>query len=103
MAEARDFIMARLGAARAYSALIAEQIDECLSLFIEPDEDRDGKERIDLLESISEVSGLLSRAVETAQTGFETLGKSELREGEPDLPEGEEFDEEEDDVEEPAA
>ena len=92
MAETRDFIMARLAAARGHIAAAIEANDACIFFFVFPDDDTDGKERAELFEALIEAAGDLSRAAEAAQTAYEDLGKDELVEEEPDLPEGDEFD-----------
>lgn len=93
MAEERDFIMARLAAARGHLSVATEALDGCLTLFLFPDEDKDGSERSEALDIISESAGEFSRAIEAAQTLLEGLDKKQLAEEEPDLPEGDEFDE----------
>ena len=90
MAEERDFVMARLAAGRAYATSAIAQLDECLGFFVDPELDGDGKERTELLEGVVEDAGLLSRAIEAAQ---ELLGDIDFTEGEPDLPEGDGYDE----------
>jgi hypothetical protein len=93
MAEERDFILARLAAARGHLAAATDALDNCINFWIWPDEDKGGKERADLLDVVSEAAGELSRAAEAAQTAMEGLSKDELKAEEPDLPEGDEFDE----------
>ena len=84
MSEERDFIMARLAAARAHASNAAESIDSCISLFLFPDEDKDGSARTEALDIISEAAGEISRSVEMAQSILETLNKEQLSEEEPD-------------------
>jgi hypothetical protein len=93
MAEERDFIMARLAAARGHLAVAADALDGCLGLFLFPVDDKDGAERNEALDIISESAGEVSRSVEAAQTLFDGLDKKQLVEEEPELPEGDEFDE----------
>jgi hypothetical protein len=48
---ARDFVMARLLAARAAASAAVASLDEAAMLFCDPDEDGNGKLRAELLES----------------------------------------------------
>jgi hypothetical protein len=92
MAQERDFIMARLAAARGHIYVATEALDDCINGFLFPAEDKDGSERSEALDIVSSAAGELSRAVESAQTLLESLDKKQLSEEEPDLPEGDEFD-----------
>ena len=89
---ARDFTMARLAACRAYLADASKDLDEALENFVQPDSDRSGKKRAELLERIDDEIGLAAIAVQAAQGGLEDVDPAE---GEPDL----EDDEPEDDRE----
>jgi len=89
----RDFVLARLAAARAHSARISEGLESCIDFFLFPEEDEDGEGRKEILEALLDDIGGLTRSVDAAQTGCE--GDFDFSEGEPDLPEGDEFDEEE--------
>ena len=86
---ARDFVLARLAAARARVAAIEKGIDACIACFLIEKLDPTGKDRADLLDDLAEEAGCLSRALEAAQ---ELLEDVDPKEGEPDLPEGDEFD-----------
>ena len=84
MAEARDFILARLAVASSHANSATEAINDCINLFVFPTEDKDGSDRSEALDIISSASGELSRAVEAAQEIMDSLSKDELAEGEPD-------------------
>jgi len=96
---ARDFTMARLAAARTLIASAAQACDDCLAMFVDPDSDRSGKERAELLEQIDDGLGIAATAVQAAQQSWEDV---DPQEGEPEDDEGEEEDEEDED-EEPAS
>lgn len=91
---ARDFVMARLAACRGAVAIAGDALDQTLALFIEPDEDKKGKARGELLETIDDALGEGARAVQAAQELFDEI---DTREGEPDIPEGDGEDPEDDD------
>ncbi len=83
----RDFVMARLAAGRAAAQASIEAIDEALNLFVDPDQDKKGKERKELVESALESMGCASRALESAE---ETIDQADMAEYEPwDEDEGE--------------
>jgi hypothetical protein len=84
MSEERDFVMARLAAARGHVSAAAEAIDGCISLFLWPIEDKDGSDRSDALDVACGAAGDLSRAVEAAQAILEGMNKKQLSEEEPD-------------------
>ena len=84
MAEQRDFILARLAAARGILAAASESLDSCIVQFIFPDDDKSGKERNEALEALADAAGDLSRSIELAQAGMEAISKEELAEEEPD-------------------
>lgn len=96
MSEERDFVLARLAAARGFVGMIQSDLDDCLQLFLGPEEDKDGKQREEAIAIMVDSAGLLSRSLEAAQ---EMLSETDPKEEEPDLPEGDEFDEEEGDEE----
>ncbi len=87
MAEQRDYIMARLAAARGALTATQEVLDGCILLFIAPDEDKSGADRKEALEELLDMAGDISRSIEMAQEGMEGISKAELREGEPEHPE----------------
>jgi hypothetical protein len=94
---ARDFLLARLAAARASIADAALGLDSCLLLFREPEEDTKGKDRAALLEAVDERLGEAASSVQLAQGVWKDI---DLREGEVDPVDEEEEEEEEDDEEE---
>ena len=87
MAEQRDYVMARLAAARGALAAAEEVLDGCILFFIAPDEDKNGAERKESLEELLDIAGDISRSIELAQEGMEALSKADLKEGEPEHPE----------------
>jgi len=91
---ARDFVMARLGACRGSMAIAGDALDQTLSLFVDPDDDKKGEARVELLDTVDLALGEAARAVQAAQ---ELLDDVDPKEGEPDLPEGDGHDEEDDD------
>jgi len=76
----RDFVMARLAAGRSAVTDALTAIDECLGLFVNPDEDKKGTEREALIAAALESLGCASRAVETAEA---TLDQVDMDECEP--------------------
>ncbi len=63
----RDTVMARLAAARSCAAAVVDAIDEAIALFVEPEEDDDASERLELIETALETAGMASRALEAAK------------------------------------
>lgn len=96
MAEGRDFVMARLAAARQHLQAATEAVDGCVSLFLFPADDKSGKDRREALDIASDAAGQASRAIENAESVFETLNKGELEEEEPENEDDAENDDEED-------
>lgn len=90
MAEGRDFVLARLAVARQHLESSIEAVDGCISMFIFPSEDKNGKDRKEALDIASDTAGEASRAIESAEAMFETLDKEELSEEEVDDDDGEE-------------
>lgn len=82
--EARDFVMARLGAARAHVSGAADDVDTLLAFFVDPDDDADGALRAEMLESLDDSLGEAARAVQAAQSAFSDIDPTEA---EGDLPE----------------
>lgn len=64
---ARDYVMARLLAARKEAQAAIEAIDDAVTNFVEPEEDDDLAERTELVDAAIEHAGALSRALESAQ------------------------------------
>jgi len=92
---ARDFVMARLAAARTSASAAITQIDEILGHFVDPDEDKDGAERGDLFEGALEMLGEATRGVEAAQHVWD---EEEVEDdGEPEIDLSSDDDEDEDD------
>lgn len=92
MSEARDFVLARLAVTRVSLQAAIEAVDECTAHFVMPEDDTDGDEREQLLDTAAEAIGEATRALEAAQEGMEY---DEL-----DPEEGEEDDDGEDEPEE---
>ncbi len=87
---ARDYVMARLAACRAWLTDAIDEVDECVNEFISPDSDTDGSARTGRLEAIDESVGEAARSVQLAQ---DAIGDIDPQEAEPDLPEGDGHDE----------
>ena len=79
----RDFVMARLAAARASAQSAISAIDDALVLFVDPDDDEGGGEREEMIGEALEAIGGATRALESAEKEFETLEDAELETGEP--------------------
>lgn len=76
----RDYVMARLAAARVGTADALAAIDEALEMYTHPDEDRGGKKRKASIGVALEALGDASRAVESAE---EVAPDVDPAEGEP--------------------
>lgn len=85
--QARDFVMARLAAGRAFAAMALAQLDLAIELFVDPSEDENGKLRAQHLEGADEAFTLAATAVQAAQEAFPEVDPAE---GEEDPAEGEE-------------
>ena len=92
-ADARNYVMARLAACRVALSGATEAVDETISLFVEPEDDPEGKVRAEFLEGIDELVGDAARAVQAAQELMDSIDPAE---GEEELPEGDGHDEDED-------
>lgn len=79
----RDYVMARLAAARAASQSAINAIDEALNLFVNPDEDDDGGERTEMIDEALEAAGAAARALEAAETAMAQLVDEDVEAGEP--------------------
>lgn len=91
----RDFVMARVAAARAALSDAITMLDEFQSLCINPDNDKRGKQRKEYLDDALEAVGLGTRSLELAH---ENVTEMDFAEGEPgDVEEDEDDDDEEDD------
>ena len=89
----RDFVMARLAAARVSAQAAIEQIDAALGHFVDPDEDKDGAERGELLEGALEAIGEATRGIEAAQHIWDNEEIEDEGEPEIDLDDDDEDDE----------
>jgi len=63
----RDFVMARLMAARASLQAAVEAIDDAAGAFVNPESDKKGKDRKELVADALEATGSASRALEAAE------------------------------------
>jgi hypothetical protein len=77
---ARDSVMARLLAARAAATSAIAAIDECGSLFVNPEDDASGRKRKEAIDDALEEAGALCRALEHAE---EELSDADMKAGEP--------------------
>lgn len=84
MSNFRDAAMARLAAARTSAGASVSLIDDCLTLFLDPSDDKSGDARKELLEILADVTGELSRSLEHAQVNIERMEREEFLEEEPD-------------------
>jgi len=80
----RDFVLARLAAARTLLGSLVEGLDGLIDIFAEPSIDKHGDEREEVFKALLEDAGTFSRTLECAQAVFESLSPTERREGEPD-------------------
>lgn len=94
----RDYVMARLASASVSLKASAEAIDEALALFNNPDDDKKGKERKELVATALETAGCATRALEAAE-GLIPNVDFELGEPWDDDEEDEEEDDDEDEDE----
>lgn len=98
---ARDHLMARLAATRAAIAGASATLDECLMLFVAPDDDAKGKTRRTMLEDIDELIGHAAAGIQAAQEAWEDIDPTEGEEGlEADAEGGDEDDDDDDDEKE---
>jgi hypothetical protein len=94
----RDFVMARLMAARASAQAVIEAIDVAASAFVNPESDAKGRERREVIEDALEAAGTVSRALESAEAELEVFDADDWKEREPwEDEDGEEDDDEEED------
>jgi hypothetical protein len=98
--EARDFVMARLFAARAAAQSALTALDEAAMLFLDPtDEDEKGTKRKDLLEDADASLGVAAQGVQAAMEAFPEIDAREAEDLDGDPDEEEEDDEGEDEPE----
>lgn len=86
----RDYVMARLLAARASTQAAIEAIDAAAILFVDPEEDKSGKEREEFLDAADAALGEASRAVQQGAKALEDLEVDDLLLSEGDLDDDEE-------------
>lgn len=95
----RDFVMARLAAARAAAQQAVNAIDESLHFFINPDDDKKGKKRKEMIDEALEAMGVATRSLEMAEVTVDEIDPLEeepWEEGDEDEEDDEEDDEDED-------
>lgn len=78
--DARDFVMARLAAARVSAAAAIMAIDETIVMFVDVEEDEDGADRTDAIAAALEEAGRATRALEAAE---ERMSKVDPQDCEP--------------------
>lgn len=96
----RDFVMARLAAARAAAQQAVNAIDESLHFFINPDDDKKGKKRKEMVDEALEAMGVATRSLEMAEITIDEIDPLEeepWEEGDDEEDGDEDEDEEEDD------
>lgn len=98
MSEARDFVLARLAVTLVSLQAAKDAVEEAVAHCVLPEEDEDGKEREELLDTASEAIGEATRALEEAQEGLDDKD-FDPKEAEDD--EDEEEDDEEEEEEQP--
>lgn len=76
----RDFVMARLAAARLSLQAAVDAIDETTALYVDPEDDESGEDRKESLSVALECAGAGSRALEAAE---QHQNKVDLQEIEP--------------------
>lgn len=74
----RDFVMARLAAARLSLQGAIEAIDDTLALYVDPEDDQDGSDRKETLSAALECAGAGSRALESAEQHQENVDLLEI-------------------------
>ncbi len=94
----RDFVMARMAAARAAAQSAITAIDDALNLFVNPDQDRKGKERTEMVGEALEALGCACRALEMGEAALDQVDMEEPEPWDEDDDEDDEDDEDEDDA-----
>ncbi len=74
----RDFVMARLLAARQLLAQSIAAIDEATDNFIDVEDDPKAKDRRELIETALETTGMASRALESAESVMPDVDPAEI-------------------------
>jgi predicted ATP-grasp superfamily ATP-dependent carboligase len=77
LATARDYVMARMAAARVCAQNAVDEIDSGLALFVMPEEDASGKKRTECMELALEQLGCATRALECAETSLTDVDNDE--------------------------
>lgn len=80
----RDFVMARLAAARSSLQAALDAIDESVALFVDPEDDRSGDTRKEAISEALECTGAGSRALESAEQAIEHVDPLEIEPWEED-------------------
>ena len=97
----RDFVMARLYSARGSLQAALEALDDAAGAFTNPESDKSGKDRKQLISDALECTGSASRALEAAEGWMSDFEKATWLEREPwDDDEDEDEDDEDDDDDE---
>lgn len=78
----RDFLMARVGSAQVSLRAALSALDDFMALCVNPDEDKDGDERKDLVDTALEAAGCATRALESVEPVLESA-ELEFELGEP--------------------
>ncbi len=76
-ATARDYVMARMAAARSCAQNAIDSIDEGVALFVAPGEDASGKKRTEAVEIALEQLGCATRAMESAEEAMPDVDTDE--------------------------
>jgi len=76
-ATSRDYVMARLAAARSAFQEGLTALDEALALFLTPELDDTGEKREEMVDTALEWSGVASRALESAVEDYEHADPTE--------------------------
>ena len=74
----RDFVLARIAAARALMRLAGESLDVLENIFLEPDDDPKGEERAELLEDALNQIGSATRSLECAEQALPAVDMEEI-------------------------
>ena len=88
--DVRDDAMARLLAARVSFQAAIDAIDEAGACFVNPDTDKGGKERRQLVSDALEAAGSASRALEHVEDTLKDFDKDDWKAAEPWEEDGEE-------------
>ncbi len=98
----RDYVLARLAAARSSAMQAVNAIDDAISCFMEPEEDEDGAERKELVEAALEHAGAATRALECAEEILPQVDNAECEPWDEDADEDDADDPDEDEDDEDA-